>query len=71
MVELHPLLSELELRKYCEENNIQIMAYSSTARLDFRLKASRRMEQVCIETGKSLCSNYVEMAYTKWNYSYF
>ena len=34
-VELHPLLSELELRKYCEENNIQIMAYSSTARLDF------------------------------------
>lgn len=53
-VELHPLLSELELRKYCEENNIQIMAYSSTARLDFRLKASRRMEQVCIETGKSL-----------------
>ena len=50
-VELHPLLSELELRKYCEENNIQIMAYSSTARLDFRLKASRRMEQVCIETG--------------------
>lgn len=30
------------------------MAYSSTARLDFRLKASRRMEQVCIETGKSL-----------------
>ena len=27
-VELHPLLSELELRKYCEENNIQIISLS-------------------------------------------
>lgn len=53
-VELHPLLSEIELRRYCEKNNIQIMAYTSTARLDFRLRASRRMEQVCQETGKSL-----------------
>lgn len=53
-VELHPLLSELNLRNYCKENKIQIMAYSSTARLDFRLKASRRMMQVCKETGKSL-----------------
>lgn len=53
-VELHPLLSEIELREYCIENNIQIMAYTSTARLDFRLKASRRMQSVCIETGKNL-----------------
>lgn len=53
-VELHPLLSEVDLRLYCEKNNIQLMAYTSTARLDFRLKASRRLEQVCRETGKSL-----------------
>ena len=53
-VELHPLLSETELRKYCKENRIQIMAYTSTARLDFRLKASRRMQEVCQQTGKSL-----------------
>lgn len=53
-VELHPLLSELDLRRYCKENDIQIMAYSSTARLDFRLKASKRMAKVCRETGKSL-----------------
>lgn len=53
-VELHPLLSEVELRKYCKENNIQLMAYTSTARLDFRLKASRRMQEVCKQTGKSL-----------------
>ena len=30
------------------------MAYTSTARLDFRLKASRRMQEVCKQTGKSL-----------------
>lgn len=53
-VELHPLLSEVDLRHYCEMNKIQVMAYTSTARLDFRLKASRRMEQVCKETHKSL-----------------
>lgn len=53
-VELHPLLTETELRQYCNENNIQVMAYSSTARLDFRLKASRRLKSVCDETGKSL-----------------
>ena len=53
-VELHPLLSETELRDYCKEKNIQIMAYTSTARLDFRLRASKRMEKVCKETGKTL-----------------
>lgn len=53
-VELHPLFSEAELRDYCREKKIQIMAYTSTARLDFRIKASKRMEQVCRETGKSL-----------------
>ena len=53
-VELHPLLTEKSLKKYCKENNIQIMAYTSTARLDFRLKASRRMNSVCDKYNKSL-----------------
>lgn len=53
-VELHPLLSEVELRNYCKKNNIQIMAYTSTARLDFRLLASKRLQSVCVETHKSL-----------------
>lgn len=53
-VELHPLLTEVQLRKYCEENNIQIMAYTSTARLDFRLRASKRMKLVCEKYNKTL-----------------
>ena len=53
-VEVHPLLTEKELLHYCCNNNIKIMAYTSTAQLDFRLKTSRRMSSVCEETGKNL-----------------
>ena len=53
-VELHPLLSEVELRKYCRNNGIQIMAYTSTARLDFRLKTSKRLNSVCKKYNKSI-----------------
>lgn len=53
-IELHPLLSEKKMRDYCKKNGIKVMAYTSTARLDFRLKASKRMRQVCKETGKNL-----------------
>ena len=53
-VELHPLLTEKGLREYCNKNNIQIMAYTSTARLDFRLKASGRMEKICNKYNKNL-----------------
>lgn len=53
-VELHPLLSEIDLRNYCRESNIQIMAYTSTARLDFRLKTSRRLKGVCEKYHRTL-----------------
>lgn len=36
--ECHPLFTQNELRKYCKEKNIQVMAYTSTARMDERLK---------------------------------
>lgn len=53
-VELHPLLTEQKLRKYCKKNGIQLMAYTSTARLDFRLKASKRMQNICRKYKKTL-----------------
>lgn len=53
-IELHPLLTEIEMRDYCQKNQIQIMAYSSTARLDFRLVNSGRMERICKKYKKTL-----------------
>lgn len=37
-VECHPLFTQIELRNYCQENNIQIMAYTATGRMDERLR---------------------------------
>jgi diketogulonate reductase-like aldo/keto reductase len=38
--ECHPLFTQNELRAYCHDNNIQVMAYTSTARMDSRLKTT-------------------------------
>lgn len=35
--ECHPLFTQNELRSYCKENDIQVMAYTPTARMDGRL----------------------------------
>jgi len=35
--ECHPLFTQNELRQYCKDNNIQVMAYTPTARMDERL----------------------------------
>lgn len=37
-IECHPLFTQEQLREYCKKNNIQIMAYTSTARNDERLR---------------------------------
>ena len=36
--ECHPLFTQNELREYCKKENIKIMAYTATARMDERLK---------------------------------
>lgn len=37
-IECHPLFTQNELREYCHDNGIQVMAYTSTARMDERLR---------------------------------
>lgn len=37
-IECHPLFTQTELRDYCKQKNIQVMAYTSTARMDERLR---------------------------------
>lgn len=36
-IECHPLFVQQELREYCKKHNIQVMAYTPTARMDDRL----------------------------------
>lgn len=38
--ECHPLFTQNELRHYCSEKNIQVMAYTSTGRMDGRLMST-------------------------------
>lgn len=52
-IELHPLFTQKELVDYCNFNQIQVMAYTSTARGDFRIKTSRRMEEICNKYNKT------------------
>ncbi len=37
-IECHPLFIQVELREYCSKNNIQVLSYTSTARMDERLR---------------------------------
>ena len=37
-IECHPLFTQNELRDYCRQNNIRVMAYTSIARMDERLR---------------------------------
>lgn len=37
-IECHPLFTQNDLREYCKKENIKVMAYTSTARMDDRLK---------------------------------
>ena len=37
-IECHPLFTQEKLRKYCKDNDIQVLAYTSTARFDDRLQ---------------------------------
>ncbi|NFG42680.1 aldo/keto reductase [Clostridium botulinum] len=42
--ECHPLFTQYELRQYCKENYIQVMAYTPTARMDERLRNTVLMD---------------------------
>lgn len=43
-IECHPLFTQNELRDYCREQGIQVMAYTPTARMDDRLKKTVLVE---------------------------
>ena len=50
-IECHPLFTQNEIREYCKENDIQVMAYTSTARMD------RRFSNTCL---KDIANKYMK-----------
>lgn len=60
-IECHPLFIQNEIREYCKQNNIQIMAYTSTARMD------RRFSNTCLkEIAKKYHKNEAQVI-LKWH----
>jgi len=53
-IECHPLFTQVELREYCKKNDIQIMAYTPTARMDQRMNNSEELEMICRKYNKSI-----------------
>lgn len=51
--ECHPLFTQNELRAYCHEKNITIMAYTATARMDERLQ-NTVLKSIAVKYGKSI-----------------
>lgn len=52
--ECHPLFTQNNLIDYCNENGIQVMAYTPTGRMDFRLKRNRKLEIISKNYNKSI-----------------
>lgn len=61
--ECHPLMNQEELRKYCKEKEIQVMAYTPTARMDKRLRNNEVMKSLAEKYGKSIAQIVL-----RWHY---
>ena len=53
-IEMHPLFTQESLRKFCQENYIQVEAYSPTARQDDRLVNPPRLKRLAKKYNKSI-----------------
>ena len=62
-LELHPLLSQKELRGFCAKNDILVEAYSPTARMDPKLVKHPVLQSIAKEKDKN-----VVQVILRWNY---
>lgn len=53
-VEIHPLFTQKELIRFCQDNSIQVQAYSPTARQDDRLVNPRLLKEMAKKYEKSI-----------------
>lgn len=53
-IELHPLNTKVDLRKYCRDNGIVIMAHTPTARMNKKIRDSYVLRQTALKYNKSI-----------------
>ena len=53
-IESHPLFPQNNMLSYCKENNIQMMAYTPTGRMDARIKNSESMKKISEKYQKNI-----------------
>ena len=64
-IELHPLLSQLPLRQYCEEKGIQVEGYASVARMHEKLISNETLTTIADRHRKT-----VPQVIIRWNYQH-
>lgn len=52
--ECHPLMSQNELRQYCRDNGIQVMAYTPTARMNRGIMESETIKKIALAHNKGI-----------------
>lgn len=62
-IESHPLFSQIEMRYFCRENNIQMMAYTPTGRMDKRIVENPVIRSISERHNKSIAQIIV-----RWHY---
>lgn len=61
-IECHPLFTQNELREYCKKKNIKVLAYTSTARMDERLK------KTCLPSIAKKYNKSIVQIILRWHY---
>lgn len=62
-IESHPLFPQNDMLEYCKKNNIQMMAYTPTGRMDSRLKESKLLKNLAEKYNKN-----VTQIILRWHY---
>lgn len=61
-IELHPLLTQISLRKYCNDKNIQVQSYSPIARMNPKLVKHQTLLEIADKYNKT-----VPQVILRWN----
>ena len=64
-VELHPMLTQFELRNYCQDEQIQMEAWSPLMRAE--KYSSIQSFRLLLTNMKNTCTSYIKVGYSKRN----